>query len=189
MSVNIYIWMFPKMVVPQNGWFILGNLIKMDDLGGKPPIFGNIYTSITQVNLHHHSSMATNLLHSTIGFIHSHITAGHKVSLGVSCRHSSNPPNCRGGKGGVCHQFPNHHVAFWDQRFGASLRKIQVAIVNFAERERPWAQFTITWSFSNNEQTMTLRESMWPFKKGPRMTGKNKQTSIEKLFEYGCFQK
>ena len=25
--------MFPKMVVPQNGWFIMENSIKMDDLG------------------------------------------------------------------------------------------------------------------------------------------------------------
>ena len=27
------IWMFPKIVVPQNGWFIRQNPIKMDDLG------------------------------------------------------------------------------------------------------------------------------------------------------------
>ena len=30
--------MFPKIGVPQNEWFIMENTIKMDDLGGKPPI-------------------------------------------------------------------------------------------------------------------------------------------------------
>ena len=32
-DVCIYIWVFPKIVVPQNGWFIMKNPIKMDDLG------------------------------------------------------------------------------------------------------------------------------------------------------------
>ncbi len=35
------IWVFPKIGVPQNGWFIVENPIKMDDLGGFPPIFGS----------------------------------------------------------------------------------------------------------------------------------------------------
>ena len=37
------IWMFPKIGVPQNGWFVMENLIKMDDLGAPllSPIVGN----------------------------------------------------------------------------------------------------------------------------------------------------
>ena len=31
--IVMFIWMFPKIVVPQNGWFITENPIKMDDLG------------------------------------------------------------------------------------------------------------------------------------------------------------
>ena len=30
---NSRVWMLPKIGVPQNGWFIMETLIKMDDLG------------------------------------------------------------------------------------------------------------------------------------------------------------
>ena len=29
----MYIWVFPKIGIPQNGWFIMETSIKMDDLG------------------------------------------------------------------------------------------------------------------------------------------------------------
>ena len=42
----IGIWVFPKIGVPKHGWFIMENPIKMDDLGGKPTIFGNILIGV-----------------------------------------------------------------------------------------------------------------------------------------------
>ena len=38
-------WVFPKIGVSQNGWFIIENPIKMDELVGFPICFGNIHIS------------------------------------------------------------------------------------------------------------------------------------------------
>ena len=47
LSNSIHIWVLPKIGVPQNGWFIMENPIKVDDLGVplflEAPIYIYIY--------------------------------------------------------------------------------------------------------------------------------------------------
>ena len=42
-----FIWVFPKIGIPQNGWCIMENPIKMDDLGRTPTIFGNTHKRVS----------------------------------------------------------------------------------------------------------------------------------------------
>ena len=43
-----HIWVFPKIGVPQNGWSIMENPIKMDDFWGTT-IFGNIHLFTSRI--------------------------------------------------------------------------------------------------------------------------------------------
>ena len=57
-SFWLILWVFPKIGLPQNGWFIMENpYFLMDDLGGKPTILGNplmaMETNHCTVGTHH----------------------------------------------------------------------------------------------------------------------------------------
>ena len=57
-----YRWVFPNIGVPQNGWLIRENPIKMDDLGVPLIIFGK-----TQMAIHFHQSKVAKFSTTTRG--------------------------------------------------------------------------------------------------------------------------
>ncbi len=57
-STNLTMWVFPKIVVPQNGWFIMvPNPIKMDGLGAPHYFWGNTHVKLWLHRIFYHARL------------------------------------------------------------------------------------------------------------------------------------
>ena len=65
--IQTIIWVFPKIGVPQNGWFIIKNPIKMDDLGLPPFLETPISRQDSRLKVKLHRKTPANQMSLKIG--------------------------------------------------------------------------------------------------------------------------